>query len=60
MVIDLLHAEIRAIEAMALAARISSFNANVPDGVFIAPAGLTLHILIGKHKNYGSHALALT
>src|SRR4029453_11585427 len=25
-------------------------NANVPDGVFIAPAGLTPGVLIGKHK----------
>jgi hypothetical protein len=32
------------------AARTTSFSANVPDGVFIAPAGLAPRILIGKHK----------
>ena len=29
-------------------------NANVLDGVFIAPAGLTPAILIGKHKVKGA------
>ncbi len=51
---DFLHAEMRTIEVTALAARITSFNANVPDWVFIAPAGLTLRILIGKHKVKGA------
>jgi hypothetical protein len=48
------HAEIRIIEAVTLAARIPSFNAKVPDGVFIAPAGLTPCTLIGKHKVKGA------
>src|SRR4029077_19683683 len=43
-------AEISTTGALALAARIRSFNANVPDGFFIAPAGLTPGILIDKHK----------
>jgi hypothetical protein len=47
---DFSHAEMRTIEAVALAARIPNFNANVSDGVFIAPAGLTPCALIGKHK----------
>ncbi len=47
---DFSHAEMRTIEAVALATRIPSLNANVPDRVFIAPAGLTPCALIGKHK----------
>jgi hypothetical protein len=52
-----LHAEMRTIKAVVATARIPSFDADVPQGVFIAPARLTPRILVGKHKIKGAASI---